>query len=492
MNRLSAIFHVRNILMTPLEKNKAVEVFVALSVSVYLFFLLIPQAAAPRLHDGDITNAYLFSYLSHHPSSTNDLANDYPMWKTRLAGPVITGKTMDMLWTSDWFAFDRFKFPGNSLVFAAYHTAWVLLTFVILIWHRREALLPILGTFAGLMYNFIVPSGEWFFPWDYPIMFFFTWSCLLFLNQNYWQMLMVIAIGSTFKETAACAAVLIFWANGWSIRKRIISFIGVCAACYLVRRLLMFVYGVMVPALQPQYSLWENLENLSSPILNHPIWTNAGALFLILMLPAKREMVPIKIVAAIFAAGQFLFGDIIEFREWYELLPMGWILVGDYVKKNLSDTEPSLESSPTIESGRRVGHTIFLLITSTLLLAAAGNHLLKSKFTPPEVNNNLAWSLATNPDAAKRNGLLAVKLAEDACQRTQYRITIMIGTLAAAYAEAGRFDDAISAAQKAIALASQSGDRKLLEENQKLLTLYLNHQPYHESQTNLPRLLPGN
>jgi hypothetical protein len=56
----------------------------------------------------------------------------------------------------------------------------------------------------------------------------------------------------------------------------------------------------------------------------------------------------------------------------------------------------------------------------------------------------------------------------------------MVGTLAAAYAEAGRFDDAISTAQKACALASASGERDLLERNQKLLALYRAHQPYHE------------
>jgi protein O-mannosyl-transferase len=103
------------------------------------------------------------------------------------------------------------------------------------------------------------------------------------------------------------------------------------------------------------------------------------------------------------------------------------------------------------------------------------------------VNNNFAWSLATNPDATKRNGALAVKLAEAACRKTHYQATIMVGTLAAAYAEVGRFDDAIKAAQQACSLASQSGDRKLLQKNQELLALYLKHQPYRESQANVSK-----
>lgn len=103
------------------------------------------------------------------------------------------------------------------------------------------------------------------------------------------------------------------------------------------------------------------------------------------------------------------------------------------------------------------------------------------------VNNNFAWSLATNPEASQRNGTVAVILAEGACRRTHYQVTTMVGTLAAAYAEAGRFADAIATAQKAIALAGQNRESDLLQKNQELLALYQKHQPYRESQPDLNR-----
>src|SRR5208283_4014985 len=53
--------------------------------------------------------------------------------------------------------------------------------------------------------------------------------------------------------------------------------------------------------------------------------------------------------------------------------------------------------------------------------------------------NNLAWILASNPDDELRNGAEAVRLAERACELTHYGQPVFIGTLAAAYAEAGRF-----------------------------------------------------
>jgi protein O-mannosyl-transferase len=94
--------------------------------------------------------------------------------------------------------------------------------------------------------------------------------------------------------------------------------------------------------------------------------------------------------------------------------------------------------------------------------------------------NALAWSLATDPDAHYRNGARAVELAERACQLTGYEQTYYIGTLAAAYAEAGRFDDAVATAQKAIAHAQQDNQPDLEQNNRENLKIFLAHQAYHE------------
>jgi len=54
--------------------------------------------------------------------------------------------------------------------------------------------------------------------------------------------------------------------------------------------------------------------------------------------------------------------------------------------------------------------------------------------------DDAAWQYATSPDAERRNGAYAVELAEGACELTQYQQTFMVCTLAAAYAETGRFE----------------------------------------------------
>jgi tetratricopeptide (TPR) repeat protein len=94
--------------------------------------------------------------------------------------------------------------------------------------------------------------------------------------------------------------------------------------------------------------------------------------------------------------------------------------------------------------------------------------------------NNLAWVLASSNDPEIRNGPEAVRLAEHACKLTQYQVTLFVGTLAAAYAEAGQFVEAVVTAQKACALASKAKDQALLKKNQELLELYRARKPYHE------------
>ncbi|MGD0350881.1 MAG: tetratricopeptide repeat protein [Verrucomicrobiota bacterium] len=119
---------------------------------------------------------------------------------------------------------------------------------------------------------------------------------------------------------------------------------------------------------------------------------------------------------------------------------------------------------------------------------AAGHYNEALRLNPDSTGalNNLAWLLATCSDASVRNGARAVQLAERACQLTDYRQTLFVGTLAAAYAEAGRFNDAMATAEKAIALAEENHEPELLQKNRELLELYRAHQSYRDAGGSTP------
>jgi tetratricopeptide (TPR) repeat protein len=89
-----------------------------------------------------------------------------------------------------------------------------------------------------------------------------------------------------------------------------------------------------------------------------------------------------------------------------------------------------------------------------------------------------AWRLATDPDPHHRNAGEAVRLAEQAAQATEFREARFVDVLAAAYAEAGRFDDAVRRAQQALELAQDDPD--LAAAVKKRLAGYGNNQPFRQ------------
>jgi len=98
------------------------------------------------------------------------------------------------------------------------------------------------------------------------------------------------------------------------------------------------------------------------------------------------------------------------------------------------------------------------------------------------VQNNLAWVLATCPRASLRNGIEAVPLAERANQLTGGKNPVVLCTLAAAYAEAGRFMEAIETAQHALQMAEAQSNTTLAGALQSQLQLYRAGMPYHATE----------
>lgn len=113
-------------------------------------------------------------------------------------------------------------------------------------------------------------------------------------------------------------------------------------------------------------------------------------------------------------------------------------------------------------------------------LAGAVAELSAALATHPgdaDVMNNLAWLLATAHDARLRDPARAVELATRACELDPDNPR-MHGTLAAALAAAGRFDQAAAEAERAAELAQRRGDGMFAELNRRLAALYRQGRAY--------------
>ena len=99
-----------------------------------------------------------------------------------------------------------------------------------------------------------------------------------------------------------------------------------------------------------------------------------------------------------------------------------------------------------------------------------------------EFVHDLAWELAANRNDKIRNGIRAVELARKVCELTQWKNANYIDTLAAAYAEAGQFSEAVRWQEKALedaGIAKNAGSRRRL-------ALYKEGKAFRESRSVIP------
>ncbi len=106
---------------------------------------------------------------------------------------------------------------------------------------------------------------------------------------------------------------------------------------------------------------------------------------------------------------------------------------------------------------------------------------LKIRPDLPETVNGLAWLLATQPQTNPARRAEAVTLAEFVCRKTANNEPHYLASLDAAYAQAGRFIEAMAAAEKTREVALSQGKTDLAEAAQKRLEGYRLGEPWRET-----------
>ncbi len=94
---------------------------------------------------------------------------------------------------------------------------------------------------------------------------------------------------------------------------------------------------------------------------------------------------------------------------------------------------------------------------------------------------NLAWVFATYPDASVRDGPKALELAERAVQLSRGESPRVLRLVAAAYAEIGRFSDAIATAKQALQLATDQNNSDLVTALQGNIDLFKTNTPLRDT-----------
>jgi tetratricopeptide (TPR) repeat protein len=146
--------------------------------------------------------------------------------------------------------------------------------------------------------------------------------------------------------------------------------------------------------------------------------------------------------------------------------------------KAISDYNAALQLHPNVAEVYLARAGVFMRKKNYSRALADLQMAMHAKSTKLDiVFNSLAWLRATCPEARMRNGKEAVELATKACELSQWQNWSDVDTLAAAYAEAGDFDQAIKYERQVMQMAKPSTNDSKIKHR---LTLYEQHKAYRE------------
>lgn len=333
--------------------GKLASLFIAFALSIGLFHDL-RITGFPRIEDSNNLAPYMF--LSSY--AANRAVQLPANWHSRFVSCAITGA-----WCGLWgFPRQSVETPAdvgvNHVIFilkdqirfgdmmASFFALFYFLTCLALIGFLRNPVVPMVGTFACILTCSPHFWSPYLMPWDLPTMAVFTLIFLVYeklkqIPPNQWQWLvfgLIIVLGGLLKETVLVTALFMF-AAAWSRLKQF----GSVAGIVVLSQLLNWTVSGAVPD-------WMfSVKGLDIPGESHwnplSLWpallANGGTLALMPWLLYKRRDWVLSAVCGAFIVLQsasFLHtGYYDELRDWLELAPIGWVLIGDAYTRSSPD-----------------------------------------------------------------------------------------------------------------------------------------------------------
>ncbi len=169
----------------------------------------------------------------------------------------------------------------------------------------------------------------------------------------------------------------------------------------------------------------------------------------------------------------------LDYEDAY--LNLGNALAGrGQVDEAIAQYRRALEIMPNdVDASRNLG-IVLSERERTLKTLAERREALRIRPNDAALLNDTAWMLATNPNASVRNGTEAVELAERALRLSGGNDSAVLDTLAAAYAEVGRFPETVQTAERALALATSQSNTSLARKIAARLKLYRSAAPFRD------------
>ena len=211
---------------------------------------------------------------------------------------------------------------------------------------RRAAPFLMLGTFAAMSYACSPVTGNAWYPWDMPALFFSALALLFALRRNRWGLAAVAVLAVPFKETVLLMALLLLFFDGSSWRTRLAWTGAVLLLGVGVRLLIAAIVGTPVGPDAFSYRVFDdpdrmtrvelNLAYLFSFKANSFFWANLGTVVLLFLLPVRdRVLRGMRYVGALFCVALLFAATYNELRVLLEILPAGLLVVWRFLDERV-------------------------------------------------------------------------------------------------------------------------------------------------------------
>lgn len=317
----------------------AIPVIVMVATSV----IVIHQAKAIALSDEDIANTF-YSFAD----GLEQYKDERQEWRTRILSNFLAGRLVNavegLYGTTD-------RQAAIPRVAAIWSSAWLLMiNAVLVVIHRERALLFILATFTAMTFAYTPGIGAArIYPWDLPALFFFTCFVAVLKLRREERLVVLIPLATLFKETALLLVVaFLFWQVPW--RRRLLAMVTAAVSALFLKGVVDVVTAnpspILTMTLRDGPDVHRYITNLQHLVAvgnwtRHPVFINAGLLVSLLLLPiGDRRIRTVQVIAILFILGNFLFGNIAEYRIWFELVPLSLYAIEIYFFRPALATEP--------------------------------------------------------------------------------------------------------------------------------------------------------
>ncbi|MBN2544361.1 MAG: hypothetical protein JXB50_01105 [Spirochaetes bacterium] len=224
---------------------------------------------------------------------------------------------------------------------------WLFLTFLIFIILRKNfSLFYMFGIFAALSIYFVSDEYARVYPWDMPMVFFYSLVILLTVKNQYKWLVLILPIATGFKETAIILPfIFLVWKDA-SYKKRILYMAVTFLLCIAVKSYFSIITknSNIFFTMDIEPNIHKSFLLIFTSNFNKILFINAGTLFTFFILPTKDLYIScLKVISLIFLICMFIFGHYHEYRIFLELAPFA--LYGfDRVLFNFKDNDLKLAS----------------------------------------------------------------------------------------------------------------------------------------------------